>query len=146
MGESIRLAALARERGELPYGAVVLTPEGAVVGRGHDQVEADSDLTSHAEILAVRDAVRRHGRSLDGCTLVSTVEPCAMCFSAAWTAGVSRLVFGLSMAELLVIDPASMDEISIDAVELNHRTRRRLEIRTGVLRSECLALWAQRER
>ncbi len=143
MRESIRLAILGRDLGELPYGAVVVSPEGSVVGRGHDQVETDSDLTSHAEILSVRDAVRHQGRSLDGCALVSTVEPCAMCFSAAWTAGVSRLVFGLSMAELLAIDPASMDEISIDAVELNQRTRRRLELQTGILRPECLALWTE---
>lgn len=141
MRTAIGTALDAREAGEFPYGAVVVSPSGIVIGRAHDRVEADSDLTSHAEILAVRDAVKRHGRSLRGCTLVSTVEPCAMCFSAAWTAEVSRLVFGLSMRELLESHPEAMDEISIDATELNERTRRRLQVTSGVLHTECLSLW-----
>lgn len=141
MGEAIRLAKQAQSAGELPYGAVVLSPAGVIIGQGNDRVESDSDLTSHAELLAVRDAVRHHGRSLEGCTLVSNVEPCAMCFSAAWTAGVSRLVFGLSMAELSAARPDSMDEISINATELNERTRRRLEVLGGVLHEDCQAVW-----
>ena len=141
MRTAIGAALDAREAGEFPYGAVVVSPSGIVIGRAHDRVEADSDLTSHAEILAVRNAVERHGRSLRGCTLVSTVEPCAMCFSAAWTAEVTRLVYGLSMRELLESQPEAMDEISIDAIELNERTHRKLEVTSGVLRDECIALW-----
>jgi tRNA(adenine34) deaminase len=131
----------ARADGEFPYGAVVVSPSGVVVGRAHDRVERDSDLTSHAEILAVRDAAVNYGRSLRACTLVSTVEPCAMCFSAAWTAEVSRLVYGLSMRELSVMRPEALDEISITAIDLNERTQRKLEIVSGVLVDDCIALW-----
>lgn len=141
MREAIRLAREAQDAGELPYGAVVISPTGDIIGRAHDRVESDSDLTSHAEMLAVRDAALHHGRSLQGCTLVSTVEPCAMCFSAAWTAEVSRLVYGLSMRELSATRPDAMDEISIDTTELNERTHRRLEVIPGVMHGDCSALW-----
>jgi tRNA(Arg) A34 adenosine deaminase TadA len=141
MRAAIDAALDAREAGEFPYGAVVVSPSGIVIGRAHDRVEADSDLTSHAEILAVRDAVVHYGRSLRGCTLVSTVEPCAMCFSAAWTAEITRLIYGLSMRDLSATNPEALDEISIDAIELNERTQRKLEITIGMLRDDCNALW-----
>lgn len=141
MRVAIGVAVRARLAGELPYGAVVLSPDGEVVARSGDRVERDDDLTAHAELLAVRAAGRRTGRRLTGHTVVSTVEPCAMCFSAAWTAGVTRIAFGLSMHELRVSRPDAMDEISLTSAELNRRTTRRLEIVVGVRATECRRLW-----
>ena len=127
--------------GEHPYGAVVLDSDGQIVARAHDQVLQDGDLTSHAELLAVRRAARARGSDLAGHRLVSTVEPCAMCFSSAWTARVSGLAYGLSMEELKAMRPDAMDDIVISSRELNELADRRLDIVPGVLREECLALW-----
>jgi tRNA(adenine34) deaminase len=141
MRAAIEQARLALTEGEMPYGAVVVSPTGEIVARAHDQLEADDDLTSHAELLVVRRAAGAHSRDLDGCTLYSTVEPCAMCFSTAWTARVSAAVFALTMRQVKEIVPGEMDEIVIDSVNLNALGQRRLEIRAGVLADESRALW-----
>ena len=142
MREAIGQARLAAERGELPYGAVVVAPSGDVLTRAHDQVEADGDLTSHAELLAVRRAAAAAGPDLRGHSLVSTCEPCAMCFAAAWTAHMEAVAFGVSMAQLRAQRPDAMDEIVIDTRALNRLGKRRLTITAGVLVEECEALWA----
>ncbi|MGH8893764.1 MAG: nucleoside deaminase [Actinomycetes bacterium] len=141
MHQAIAIAKAGVAAGELPYGAVVVLEDGALLSAAHDQVEADDDLTSHAEFLAIREAGRRHGRALVGCTLVSTVEPCAMCFSAAWTAQVTGIVFGLRMRELRQERPLSMEEVTIDSDALNRLSSRRLRITAGVLAERCWELW-----
>jgi tRNA(adenine34) deaminase len=141
MREAIGHARPAVERGELPCGAVVLAPSGDVVARAHDQVESDGDLTSHAELLAVRRAAAAAGPDLRGHRLVSTCEPCAMCFAAAWTARMDAVAFGLNMAQLMAQRPDAMDEIVIDTPALNLLAKRRLTIESGVLVEECEALW-----
>lgn len=86
-------AALASD--DVPVGAVVLGPDGGVVGRGRNLREADGDPTAHAEVVALRAAAVTLGRwRLDGCTLVVTLEPCLMCAGALVQARVPRLVLG----------------------------------------------------
>lgn len=81
--------------GDVPVGAVVLDPDGAVVGRGRNEREAAGDPTAHAEVLALRDAARRRGEwRLSGCTLAVTLEPCVMCAGATVLSRVDRLVYG----------------------------------------------------
>src|SRR3954452_2786451 len=81
--------------GDVPVGAVVVDASGAVVGRGVNRREADGDPTAHAEILALRSAAATVGEwRLEGCTLVVTLEPCAMCAGAVVLSRVSRLVLG----------------------------------------------------
>jgi tRNA(adenine34) deaminase len=83
------------EPADVPVGAVILDPDGAVVARGHNRREADDDPTAHAEIVAMRAAARAAGNwRLDGHTLVVTLEPCTMCAGAISAARVSRLVYG----------------------------------------------------
>nr|WP_146841794.1 nucleoside deaminase [Cellulomonas composti] len=80
---------------DVPVGAVVLDPAGVVVGRGHNQREADDDPTAHAEVLALRAAAVTLDRwRLDDCTLVVTLEPCLMCAGALVLARIPRLVLG----------------------------------------------------
>jgi tRNA(adenine34) deaminase len=134
-------ARAAVEKNELPYGAVVVDGEGHVVARAHDQVEQDADPTSHGELLAVRRAVAAVGAPLTGHALVSNVEPCAMCFSAAWTAGIGTVAFGLTMRELKALAPDSMDEVVIDSAGLNELAERKLELHAGLRHADCLALW-----
>lgn len=90
--EEARAAAL---RGEVPVGAVVLGPDGAVLAGAGNEVEARRDPTAHAEILALRAAAARLGAPrLPDCELVVTLEPCAMCAAAIALFRVRRLVFG----------------------------------------------------
>jgi tRNA(adenine34) deaminase len=93
MAEAIFEARAAAVAGDVPVGAVVVR-DGAVVGRGRNRREADTDPTAHAEILALREAARGLGRwRLEDCALYVTVEPCAMCAGAAILARIPLVVF-----------------------------------------------------
>lgn len=133
------LAALAEARaalatGDVPIGAVVLEPSGAVVGRGRNVREADADPTGHAEVVALREAARARGEwRLDGCTLVVTLEPCTMCAGAAVLARVDRVVFG-------AFDPKAGAVGSLWDVVRDRRLNHRPEVVSGVLADESTAL------
>ena len=92
--------ALAEARGALatqdvPIGAVVIGPDGTVIGAGRNEREATGDPTAHAEVVAIREAAAAVGEwRLAGCTLVVTLEPCAMCAGAIVLARIPRVVFG----------------------------------------------------
>ncbi|GGM06136.1 tRNA lysidine(34) synthetase TilS [Deinococcus aerophilus] len=95
MGEALTLARLSAQEGEVPVGAVVLGPDGAVVGRGRNTSRADGDMTRHAELAALREAAVTLGTPyLGDCTLVVTLEPCPMCLGAALEARVGAVVYG----------------------------------------------------
>lgn len=129
--EEGRLAAL---HGDVPVGAVVVGPDGAVLARGHNRREVDADPTAHAEIVAIREAARARGHwRLDGCTLFVTLEPCAMCAGALVNSRLSRLVFGASDPKAGAV--TSLFEIGRDA-RLNHR----FEVEAGLMTAEAVAL------
>ena len=94
------LLALAQARaclqhGDVPVGAVVLDAAGAVIGVGRNERELRCDPTAHAEILALQQAAGTTGSwQLPGCTLVVTLEPCAMCAGAILAARIPVVVFG----------------------------------------------------
>jgi len=95
MALALEEAEEAAARGEVPVGAVVLGPDGAVLARAGNRVEADRDAAAHAEMLAMREAASVLGSPrLAGCTLAVTLEPCPMCAAAAVHYRVARLVFG----------------------------------------------------
>jgi len=88
-------AALAADHGDVPVGAVVAGADGTLLARRHNERERAGDPTAHAELLALRDAAARLGTwRLDGCVLVSTLEPCPMCAGAALGARIATVVFG----------------------------------------------------
>jgi tRNA(adenine34) deaminase len=95
MEAALRLAELAVTRGQTPGGAIVLDPEGRVIGEGHNTARADRDPTAHGEIVALRDAWRRVGdrQRLRGGTLYSTIEPCLLCSFVITQLGLRRVVF-----------------------------------------------------
>lgn len=95
MGRALELARAAAEAGDVPVGAVVLDPAGAIIGDGHNRRELAHDPTAHAEVLALREAATASGSwRLDHCTLVVTLEPCLMCAGALLAARIPRLVIG----------------------------------------------------
>ena len=101
MGLALDQARAALETADVPIGAVVVGPDGTVLGTGRNEREATGDPTAHAEVLALRQAAaaRRAAGDADGwrladCTLVVTLEPGAMCAGALVLARIPRLVFG----------------------------------------------------
>lgn len=121
-------------RGDVPIGAVVLSPAGEVIGRGHNIREAEGDPTGHAEVVALREAARAVGEwRLTGCTLVVTLEPCTMCAGALVLSRVERLVFGAYDEKLGAV--GSLWDVVRDR-RLNHRP----EVVAGVLEAECAGM------
>jgi tRNA(Arg) A34 adenosine deaminase TadA len=95
MDEALKEARLAESRGEVPVGAVVVSPEGEIVGRGGNRTREDRDPTAHAEIVALRAACRAVGQDrLSGYDLYVTLEPCPMCAAAISHARIRRLYYG----------------------------------------------------
>ncbi|WP_090860497.1 nucleoside deaminase [Nocardioides lianchengensis] len=133
------LAALAEARAALatddvPIGAVVVGPDGSVLGIGRNVREAEADPTGHAEVVALRAAARARGEwRLDGCTLVVTLEPCTMCAGAAVLARVDRVVFGAYDAKAGAV--GSLWDVVRDR-RLNHRP----EVLAGVLAEDSAVL------
>ncbi|GAA2844230.1 tRNA adenosine(34) deaminase TadA [Streptosporangium fragile] len=131
---ALEQAACAGARGEVPVGAVVLGPDGSVLGRAGNDREASVDPTAHAEILALREAARARGEwRLTGCTLVVTLEPCTMCAGAAVLARVDRVVYGARDAKGGAV--GSLWDVVRDR-RINHRP----EVLMGVLADECAAV------
>jgi len=133
MREALRLARSGADAAEVPVGAVVVIA-GETVGRGWNSPVARNDPTAHAEILALREAAARIGNyRLEGATLYSTLEPCAMCAGALVAARVARLVFGAR--DLRFGGVRSKFQIA-DSDLLNHR----VEVVENVLAVECVEL------
>jgi tRNA(adenine34) deaminase len=127
-------AARAAAAGEVPVGAVVVGPDGAVLTVRHNEREATHDPTAHAEILALRDAAASLGRwRLDDCTLVVTLEPCVMCAGALVNARIGRVVFGAA-------DPKAGACGTLYNVCEDPRLNHRPAVRHGVLAPAAEAL------
>ncbi len=118
------------DSGDVPVGAVVTRGDEllAAAGNGRERLR---DPTAHAEVLAVREAAERLGSwRLDGCTLVVTLEPCAMCAGAIVLARVPRLVVGAP-------DPKAGFAGSLGDLVRDERLNHRVEVASGVLADEC---------
>ena len=118
--------------GDVPVGAIVIDPEGAVIGTGHNEREATGDPTAHAEVLALRAAAEANGSwNLTNHTLVVTLEPCVMCAGAILNARIGRVVFG-------AWDPkAGAAGSVVDLLRDRTLPTRVDEVIGGVLESEC---------
>jgi tRNA(adenine34) deaminase len=133
MREALSLAAEAEALGEVPVGAVVVK-DGEIIGRGFNRSVSSHDPTTHAEIVALRDAAQRiKNYRLPDCELYVTLEPCMMCVGAMLHARIKRVVFG-------ACDPktgACGSVVNLPAEEkLNHHAT----FEGGVLSNECSAM------
>ncbi len=127
---ALELARRARDRNEVPVGALVVL-RGEVIGEGWNQPVGTHDPTAHAEIVALRAAASHQGNyRLDAATLYVTLEPCAMCLGAAIHARVARLVFGAW--DLKAGACGSVFDLTREP-RLNHRP----ELFGGVCAEEC---------
>jgi len=133
MQQALAEAEAAARLGEVPIGAV-LVHQGSIVGRGYNLRETSNDPTTHAEMVAIRQAAKALGswRLLD-CTLYVTLEPCVMCMGAIILARVPRLVYGCR-------DPRVGAVGSIYDFSRDDRFNHRVEVTEGVLASECSEL------
>ncbi|WP_316977349.1 nucleoside deaminase [Shumkonia mesophila] len=139
MGMALEEARLSRAGGNKGYGAVVALGRD-VVARAHDTAATEGDPSLHAEVNAIRAAVRRLGdANLGGCVLVSTCEPCPMCASLAVWASVSAVVFGASIAETMALGRTRID---LGCEEIIAKSPVIMEVIGGVRAEECLALYA----
>ncbi len=131
---ALALAGRTAESGDVPIGAVVIAPDGVIVGEGWNAREATGDPTAHAEVVALRAAARLLGGwNLTGCTIAVTVEPCTMCAGAIVNARVARVVFGCW-------EPKTGAAGSLWDVLRDRRLTHRVEVRGGVLEDSCAAL------
>lgn len=97
MNEALKEAARAQAQDEVPIGAIVVGPDGMILGRGYNQVETQKTQRAHAEGIAIERAA--HGRGdwrLDGCTLYVTLEPCHMCMGLMRLSRIERVVYAAS--------------------------------------------------
>ena len=133
MQAAIAEAQLARAKGEVPIGAVIVH-EGQIIGRGHNLRETSNDPTSHAEMVAIRQAAEAigHWRLLET-TLYVTLEPCVMCMGAIILARIPRLVYACR-------DPRAGAVGSIYDFSSDERFNHKVEVVEGVLGAECSAL------
>ena len=131
---AIDVAHSATHAGDVPVGALVVNSDGIVIGKGFNEREANNDPTAHAEVVAIRNAASRLQKSrLDGCTLVVTLEPCAMCAGAIAQSRISKVVFG-------AWDEKAGAAGSVWDVLRDPRSIFKVEVQAGVLQSECAEL------
>ncbi len=119
--------------GEVPVGAVIVH-EGEIIARGNNRVLRDSDPTAHAEIVAMRAVgIVLANYRLEGCTLYTTLEPCAMCAGAILHARIARLVYAAS-------DPKAGACGSVLSVMNHPQLNHKVEVVSGLLAEECGAM------
>ena len=119
--------------GDVPIGCVVVGADGELLARDHNRREELGDPTAHAEVLGVRKAATLIGHwRLEGATVYSTLEPCAMCAGALVVSRIARLVYGARDLKAGAVD--TLFEIGRDT-RLNHR----FAIEAGVLAEESAA-------
>ena len=121
MEMAIRLSEENVDTGGGPFGAVIVK-DGEVIATGTNRVVPNSDPTAHAEVTAIRNACKKLGKfKLDGCTIYSSCEPCPLCLSALYWAGVERICYGNTKDDAKAID--FDDSFIYDQLELAYEDR-----------------------
>lgn len=143
MEQAIALAEQAGAAGEVPVGAIVVSPQGELLGMGENRRERDGDPTAHAEILALRAAGQKlQTWYLKDCTLYVNLEPCPMCAGAILQARIGLLVYGADDAKTGAIRTA----LNLPDSRCSFH---RLSVLGGILETACrlqLQTWFARKR
>lgn len=130
MIEALKEAQAAGDAGDVPIGCVIVKDD-EIIGRGHNRVVADHDPSAHAEMLAIREAVRVYGHErLVGCRMYVTLEPCSMCAGAIVLARIDELIFGAA-------DPKTGACGSLYNIVEDERLNHRVTVRRGMMEQTC---------
>ena len=130
--EHAKIASVASK--DVPVGAVILNANGDLISTGNNQRELLNDPTAHAEIVVIRNAAKALGNwRLDGCIIVVTLEPCAMCAGAIAQSRVSKVVFG-------AWDEKAGASGSVWDLLRDPRALHKVEVTSGILEEECGAM------
>lgn len=121
MRQAIDASRRALARGDMPYGAVLVSADGALLHVAGNNQNTAGDCTGHAEMVLVREVQSRLGpAALRGATVYASGEPCAMCAGALHWAGIARVVFGASQADIVAhggtVLPAGVREVLAGAM------------------------------
>jgi|YNPBryantNP2012_1023418.scaffolds.fasta_scaffold40355_2 tRNA(Arg) A34 adenosine deaminase TadA len=112
---AVVLAQQAREHGNHPFGALLIDDQGNILLEAENSVVSEGDCTGHAETNLVRAACRKYSSEfLAHCTLYTSTEPCAMCSGAIYWAGIGKVVYALSEAELRQMTGAHAENPTLD--------------------------------
>ncbi len=134
----MRLALAEAKKGDAPYGAVIVK-DNEVVAVAHNTVRRDNDPSAHAEINAIRSLTAKlKSLSLEGYNIYTTGEPCPMCATACVWSGLSEIVYGASIQDLISVNQS---QISISCEEVIDKSFRKIKVTKGVLKNECLELF-----
>ncbi|MFN6516371.1 MAG: nucleoside deaminase [Nostoc sp. CreGUA01] len=134
----MRLALAEAKKGDAPYGAVIVK-DNEVVAAAHNTVARDNDPSAHAEINAIRSLTAKlKNPSLEGYSIYTTGEPCPMCATACVWSGLSEIVYGAAIEDLILVNQS---QINISCEEVIAKSFRNIKVTKGVLRNECLQLF-----
>lgn len=134
MSHAIQLAQKAANEGDIPVGAIVVSPSGEIIGQGRNRRRVEHDPTAHAEIVAIRQAAQALSTwNLSGCTLYVTLEPCPMCAGAILQSRLSRLVYGCT-------DPRAGCCGTLLDITGDKRFPQRIEVISGILKTQSRQL------
>ncbi|MBF0522207.1 MAG: nucleoside deaminase [Candidatus Omnitrophica bacterium] len=132
-------------KGQTPFGACIVK-DGKVLSCVHNTVWKETDITSHAEVHAIREACRKiKSIDLKGSVIYSTCEPCPMCFSACHWANISTIVYGAKISDA---QAAGFHELAISNKKLKKWGDSSMDIVEGYLRKECVdvfQVWLNRK-
>jgi len=144
--EFMRVAITETKKAELlgektSVGAVIVQGS-VIISQAHNTAKHADDPTGHAEINAIRQAAKKlKSKNLPGCTLYVTIEPCVMCFGAAVSAKIPKIVYGLSLEDMA---QAGHRNWKVSSTLLNKQFENILEIEGGFLKEECLQTLSNR--
>ena len=140
--QAFAVAKRAADNGNPPIGSVLVSPDGNIIMEAENTVVTESDCTGHAESNLVRQASGKFGVGvLEGYTLVTSCEPCAMCAAAVYWAGISRLVYGLSHVRLMTVRKVGPPMLNLSCRDVFARGERQVSVTGPMLEDEGAALF-----
>lgn len=137
--EFMKMAIAEAKLGDAPYGAVIVK-DNQVAIKAHNSVRRDNDPSAHAEVNAIRKLTAQlQTPSLEGYILYTSCEPCPMCATACIWAGISEIIFGASIQDLI---HSGVNQIDLPCEDIIAKGFRKIKLTKGILKSESLALFS----
>lgn len=134
----MKIAIAQAKLGDAPYGSAIVKDNQVAIA-AHNTAKRDNDPSAHAEVNAIRRLTAKlQNRSLEGYILYTTCEPCPMCATACIWAGISEIIFGASIKDLIERGVAQID---LPCQEIIAKSFREIKVTKGILKGECLALF-----